>query len=527
MTRIGGTTNPQTGFSTIEEPGSEITADKAGAAAENAAKSTQTPESQGGSQKPEVNGGGGMQRPIAGLQEKMTQKALFNQVPERRQNRSEIAEHPAKRRVVADASGDAKSAPSFTVKKEKGRPVIEGTSKDDIIKIDQKQNGDLIVSDEKGRSVTIPKDDLNFGLVVRTGDGADQITATDRVTHKLVIYAGDGDDKIQGGSGNDEIFAGDGKNVVNGGKGDDYIEGGNQKDIIDGGEGNDVIYGMGGDDELQGGKGRDYIDGGEGDDHISGGADDDMLIGGKGNDTLEGGEGKDVLAGGSGRDTYDGGKGADVIYRQADDSAKLNKDEGDREEIVKINPDAGKSIKINGDKRFQERVKSDFEAWRSLPKVGDLLTELDERNAKAGRKVTITEEKDFYKASEARSDDRSAMRGTDNKRGTGGDVEVKYNTTDRKLGTNKPWDFIPPSVEIYHEMSHTHDMVNGDLPLVDENHGIGITDDVYNKELKATGLPFDHDADPNTPMEQPGPYNENLIRQKLGLPTRDDYKTDK
>lgn len=523
MRITGGAANPQIGISTIDEPASKVQTDNA-SSGQNAAKSTERNDTQDIG-KPPAGSDGGMQRSVAGLQERMAQKSLFNQIPEGWQHRSETAEHPAKRRVVADADGEAKTAPSFSVKREGARPVIEGTSKDDVIKIDQARNGDLVVSDDKGRSVTIPKADLKYGLIVRTGDGADQITATERVTHKLIIDAGAGDDKIQGGSGDDEIFGGDGKNVINGGKGDDYIEGGNQEDIIDGGEGNDVIYGMGGDDTIHGGSGRDYIDGGEGNDHIYGDEGDDMLMGGKGNDTLEGGEGKDVLAGGSGRDSYDGGAGADIIYRQAEDTAKLNTAEGDREELVKINPDAGKSIKIDGSKRFQERVKSDFEAWRSLPKVGDLLTEIDARNAKNGRKVTITEEKAFYKASEARTDDRNGMRNKDQSRGSGADVEVKYNTTDRKLGTKKPWDFIPPSVEVYHEMVHTHDMVNGDLPLEDVERGIGVTDDVYNKELKATGLPFDHDANPNTPMEQPGPYSENLIRRKLGLPTRDTYKT--
>jgi Effector protein len=49
---------------------------------------------------------------------------------------------------------------------------------------------------------------------------------------------------------------------------------------------------------------------------------------------------------------------------------------------------------------------------------------------------------------------------------------------------------------------------------------------VSNKELKATGQPFDHDGDPKTPMEQPGRYTENLIRQRLGLPIRS-YKPPK
>jgi Ca2+-binding RTX toxin-like protein len=303
--------------------------------------------------------------------------------------------------------GSGKVTPSFQVKTEGRHVLIEGTSGDDKINIDQKANGDLIVSDSKGASVTIPKDKLKDGLIVRAGDGNDQIIATEKVTHKLTIYGDKGNDTIQGGSGNDEIFGGDGENVIRGGKGDDYLEGGKDKDKIEGGEGNDVIYGLGGDDTLEGGAGRDYLDGGEGNDRLSGGKDDDILIGGKGDDHLEGGHGKDVLAGGSGKDTYDGGADADKIYRKAGEKANLNSADGDREQEVKIDSDAGKSIKIEGDERFKARVQSDFEAWRSLPDTGGLLKEIDER-AKKGKKVTIVEQKYRALASEARTDSPDA-----------------------------------------------------------------------------------------------------------------------
>jgi Ca2+-binding RTX toxin-like protein len=428
--------------------------------------------------------------------------------------------------VTQTGGGSAKATPSFQVKTEGGHVLIEGTSGDDKINIDQKANGDLIVSDSNGTSVTIPKDKLSRGLIVRAGDGNDQIIASEKVTHKLIIYGDKGNDTIQGGSGNDEILGGDGENVIRGGKGDDYLEGGKDKDKIDGGEGNDVIYGLGGDDTLEGGKGRDYLDGGEGNDHLSGGKDDDILIGGKGDDRLEGGDGKDVLAGGSGKDTYDGGADADQIYRKDGEKANLNAADGDREQVVKIDANAGKSIKIEGDERFKARVQSDFEAWRSLPDTGGLLKELDERSKK-GKKVTIVEQKYRDLASEARTDSPNAMRNPDHTKAGGADkVTITYNTTDRDLKENQASDFIPPSVEIYHEMSHTLDFVNGDAPLEDVARGIGYTGNVSNKELKATGQPFDHDGNPKTPLEQPGPYTENLIRQKLGLPIRN-YKGEK
>jgi Ca2+-binding RTX toxin-like protein len=522
--KIPSSSNLQIGSSMA---GGEVSTPKTDGAGEKG-KAIKVPEGQektSGGEKPPATSEGGSRRPVMALEERMMQKSLSDKISTKSQNRSERTK-PSVGRRVAQADNQAKKTPSFTIKNEGPRKVIEGTSKDDVIKIDQNKNGDLVVSDSQGRSVIIPKDELKYGLAVRTGDGSDQIIATERVTHKLVLDGGAGDDTIQGGSGQDEIFGGGGKNVLSGGAGDDYIEGGNQVDTIDGGTGNDVIYGMGGDDNLKGGDDRDYIDGGKGNDRIAGDKGDDMLIGGKGNDTLEGGEGKDVLAGSSGRDTIDGGADADQIYRQADDTAKLNATDGDREDIVKIDPNAGKSITINGNQRFKDRVNSDLEAWRSLPQAGDLLTELDNRRAKSGQKVTIAEA-DKFLGSEARSENNDAMRNPDHTRGKGSNVEIKYNTTDRHLGVNKPWNFSPPSVIAYHEMSHTHDMVHGNVPVESIKDGIGHTGDEKNDERKATGLPFDHDGNPKTPLEQPGPYTENLIRRKLGLPTRDEYKTGK
>jgi Ca2+-binding RTX toxin-like protein len=419
------------------------------------------------------------------------------------------------------------TTPGFTVKKEQGRVVIEGTGANDDIHIDQNKNGDLVVSDGQGRSTVVPADQLTFGLVVRAGDGNDRVIASDRVTHDLLIDGGAGDDELQGGSGKDEIRGGSGANVLRGGAGDDYLEGGDSADTIDGGAGCDVIYGLGGDDRLQGGDQRDYIDGGAGNDVIAGDAGDDMLIGGTGEDVLEGGAGADVLAGGSGRDRYDGGRGADVVYQQAGDSAKLDPAEGDRAETVVIDPKAGSGIKVVGSKAFQERVQSDFEAWRSLPDTAGLLTELDQvaRRKGAAHQVTIGEKNGIADSSKAVPASPDSERNPDHSRGPGANVTVDYKPSERDLGTREPWNFIPPSVVLYHELAHANDMTHGDVPYNNTrtNGRIGYTGSDENHELKAIGRPFDHDADPTTPLESPGRFNENLIRARLGLPPREHH----
>jgi Ca2+-binding RTX toxin-like protein len=428
----------------------------------------------------------------------------------------------------ASAPGPAsQTTPGFTVRREQARVVIEGTGANDDIRIAQNKNGDLVVSDGQGRSTVIPADQLRFGLVVRAGDGNDRVIAAEGVTHDLVIDGGAGDDELQGGAGKDEIRGGSGRNLLRGGAGDDYLEGGDSVDTIEGGAGCDVIYGLGGDDRLQGGTQRDYIDGGAGNDFIAGDAGDDMLIGGTGADVLEGGAGDDVLAGSSGRDRYHGGRGADVIYQQAGDTAKLDPAEGDRAENVVIDAKAGSRIKVIGSKAFQERVQSDFEAWRSLPDTAGLLTELDQvaRQKHAARQVTVGEKNGIADSSKATSSSSDSNRNPDHSRGPGANVTVDYKPSERDLGTRAPWNFTPPSVVLYHELAHADDMTHGDVPYNNtRNNGrIGYTGPDENHELKAIGRPFDHDATPATPLEPPSRFNENLIRARLGLPPREHH----
>ncbi len=437
-----------------------------------------------------------------------------------------LAADLSSRRAVVHANGGAQGGPStntLLVRRKGGRTVIQASSGDDKLAIDQKRNGDVVVTDGHGARVVIKKDKARHGIVIQGGAGNDTIKATDRVTHKLVLEGGTGDDILRGGSGADEIDGGAGKDRIDGAAGDDYIEGGSGADIIHGGEGCDVVYGLGGNDKLDGGAGRDYVDGGNGNDDVAGGDGDDMLMGGRGRDRLLGGRGKDVMAGGSGRDSYVGGEGADTYYYQRRDRLNLVAADGDRAQRVKIDSRSGSSVKIEGTKTFKARVLSDFEAWRSLPKTGALLKELDARARSHGNRVTIREQRLRVLSSEVQGES-GAMRQKDHTPSGGGHATITYSRTHRDLDEGAPSDFIPPSVELFHEAVHGHDIVHGNLPYQKPSANIGMTDGQENKERKAVGLDFDHDGNEATPREKAGRFSENQMRKLLGLPLRKKYK---
>lgn len=186
-----------------------------------------------------------------------------------------------------------------------------------------------------GNGVNVPA-----GLDVRAGGGADQITATGRVS----VYGDDGDDDFFISGYFDGAVAG---SVMDGGAGYDTLKTnisftidlethiassfGGSFEVLgferllatpdefglttylgDGGansfavnplfasnRGSVAFSGRGGDDSLSGGIGNDSLDGGDGNDTILGGDGDDAVIGGAGTNTVDGGAGTDtaVLSG--------------------------------------------------------------------------------------------------------------------------------------------------------------------------------------------------------------------------------------
>ncbi len=111
---------------------------------------------------------------------------------------------------------------------------------------------------------------------------------------------------VRGGDGNDQIFATDARFPISilGEGGHDLITGGAAGDLLDGGDGVDRLWANAGNDLIQGGDGDDFLYGCEG---------DDVLVGGNGNDRLDGDVGRDLLIGGAGSDYVKGGAGEDLL----------------------------------------------------------------------------------------------------------------------------------------------------------------------------------------------------------------------
>ena len=97
------------------------------------------------------------------------------------------------------------------------------------------------------------------------------------------------------------------------------IRAGNGNDNIVGTAGEDQLFGNSGNDNLAGGEGHDLLDGGKGNDQLNGGSGNDTLVGGSGDDRLAGGSGFDVFAFGKG-----GGNDVVLDFDKLQDSIRLD-----------------------------------------------------------------------------------------------------------------------------------------------------------------------------------------------------------
>ena len=97
----------------------------------------------------------------------------------------------------------------------------------------------------------------------------------DEVHYRLALPS-----RIEGGSGDDELFGGSDQDVLSGGPGTDRLFGGSGNDFINGDEGGDFLQGEGGWDIFDGGTGSDIINAndGFGGELITGGAGGDIVF---------------------------------------------------------------------------------------------------------------------------------------------------------------------------------------------------------------------------------------------------------
>jgi Ca2+-binding RTX toxin-like protein len=358
------------------------------------------------------------------------------------------------------------------------------------------------------------------------GSGADIFDGGEGDDHAV---GGPGDDVLDGGGGDDRAFGAEGNDQLRGGQGHDYVEGGAGDDVIDVGPGENAAYGMEGNDVLLGGDRSDYFNGGAGDDRLEGGAGVDQLFGLDGDDTLNGGEGNDVLAGGEGANALDPGPGDDKIFTALQKGYSGN---GDNDMVWWVDgattnagggkPGSGLKIDGQGDAEFVRRVEDDLDALRSTPLGRTMLTLLDD----TGQSVVIAKKLDPVGGSSARAlDHAAASPNPDGTPGLGSGAIIEYSHDDVRLYSDSErrssWAFGPPVLILLHEMVHAYTYATGTR---DEGETLYGPETVRDLEAQATGLPYDHDENPNTVNLARAPHpTENDYRSELNLPMRTQY----
>src|SRR5262245_17842745 len=89
--------------------------------------------------------------------------------------------------------------------------VVEGTSGNDRISVTPNRCGgvDVKVRDQSGHTKTYSLDaEQAKRLVIKAGDGNDNVYVDPRVKQGITIDGGSGNDTISGGSGNDRLNGG-------------------------------------------------------------------------------------------------------------------------------------------------------------------------------------------------------------------------------------------------------------------------------------------------------------------------------
>ena len=425
-----------------------------------------------------------------------------------------------------------------TVTRSGDQVIIDAGDGDDQIGVSRDARGNVTVT-VNGESQTFTGRDRN-NLVIRAGNGNDNIFVDENVTVNLRLEGGDGDDFIRGGGGHDKIEGGKGNDRMHGNGGNDYINGSVGDDIIYGDAGNDTVYGGDGNDQLFGNDGNDYLEGSRGNDEIYGNDGNDQISGGIGDDYLRGNYGDDAIYAGQGTDDIYGDAGNNKIYSQKDDTVQSNGN-GINNTVVTVeltgNP-GGTGVNVVGTDEFRERVEADLEMLRSSPAGRQMLTSFDQAQANNGVTVTIQElpnENNGYADWQNRTNPTQPQPIFDpatNTPGTPNNATISYNTQFAPTFefTDGTEAYTPPVTVLFHEMAHAYDFTHGTFRAETYN-GVDANDNGINLrvgERVAVGLPIDHDNDPTTAERtddavHPDELTENALREEMNLQIRTSY----
>lgn len=318
-------------------------------------------------------------------------------------------------------------------------------------------------------------------LHIRTGSGNDRVMLQTHADSHVVVETAEGDD---------ELHLKRAPSAPTGGS-----------VLVDAGPGNDLIIADAGLDVE--------IDGGPGDDVIISKAAQAMLHAGPGNDELNVLEGRANLEALAGSNRITTGALDARIYGTRDAITAIDGFDAPLlfEPAQARLPEAyAHTFDIQGGSHYVEKVTRQLEMLRASPTASVLLADL----VAMGVKVVIA-----YSAEldNARADFDPAQGDPAIRNGQRGDrirnCRVDYNPLTHRAGT-------PSLVMLYHELCHVWNFATGSVLGDAERQAVGLS----------TGrAPFDFDDDPNTSATDtnPKPFNENALRQELGLPPRARY----
>ena len=231
--------------------------------------------------------------------------------------------------------------------------------------------------------------------------------------------------------------------------------------------------------------------------------------------------GTTFLAGGHGADRFDGGAGTNTLYHEDGETMTNTGGGTDNGTVVDMSGrDPGRRITVGvGENReFRQWAESNVDALRSLPSGRDLLTSIDG----SGRPVRIEQADDFARNTE------TPIGGT----GEAGDrarrsVVGLAMGRSTLYGNGRAEDESNGASNLSHEFGHADDDLRGRSPqgqMPQTPPGGGIPTMVDNLERETVGLPYDHDQNPATPIQNAGNgVTENDIRRDLGMPRRTFY----
>ena len=406
-----------------------------------------------------------------------------------------------------------------------GKTYINTGSGDDVVTVGINPLTGKQVVTVNGQMYEVPPGNE---IVIRAGEGNDEINVPRGTNVNLSLLGGRGDDRLNGGSGSDRILGGQGRDHIFAGDGDDRVSGGTDRDYIDtqggndlatGAGGDDTVYGMAGNDRISGGRGQDYLEGADGDDLLVGGDGNDILSGGDDNDRIHGGAGDDVTYAGRGTDTTYGGSGEDKAHGESGDT-----DEDVEQHVTVQITEVPEWIKIEGSPEFVARTRADLEMLAASPTGQQMLAALDRRHDDSGvfgigqENLTIRE----YVG------DTPNSSASDGKMG-GNEIKYMPDIDTMNTGNRYPQTPVdgPPVAVLYHEMAHVYDYMHDTLEPGEYHGDDPENQGTNNREREAAGLPVDHDNDPSTPEQidpdHPYVYTENGLRDEMGAPHRDHY----